>query len=304
MIGMSSALALALAASCVVYAHRHPQGASASVLDKYSKDANHFGTAAHEPWGKPLASLPMSYMGFNCSLSSTSSSFRDYRFISCFNPDGAPIPQFDPNTAGAVVIGSVTIGGDSSFSSGPFGSQASARSQSFLSVGKISRRQDSPKSESGMSSLSSNRSTSRKTPRYRTFNHQHPKLNNRNRVKSRSMRSIGTATGSNGSRNTLPMSRRQQKYYDRRNNKITLADWRAVSFMTESRHPSQATDRAAAINQGSVFFNALLYSESSVSSSDPSMTYQSVPNIHSNGSFDAGSSSILCKCPTSTSFNP
>lgn len=101
-IGVSSVLALALAASCIVYIHRHPRGASASVLDKYSKDANHFGTAAHEPWGKSLASLPMSYMVLNCSLSSTS---RDHRFISIFNPEGDPIPQFDPNTAGAVVIG-------------------------------------------------------------------------------------------------------------------------------------------------------------------------------------------------------
>lgn len=53
--------------------------------------------------GVNICLLPMSYMGFNYSSGSSSSSFRDYRFVAVFSSDGKPIPQFNPNTAGAVV---------------------------------------------------------------------------------------------------------------------------------------------------------------------------------------------------------
>lgn len=97
---MSAALALSLAAACLLYAHRRGDGVGPDKSP--SKDPNHFGIARYEPWGRSISSLPMSYVVPNCSLSSTSSSFRDYRFVNVYGPDGASIPQFNPNTAGAV----------------------------------------------------------------------------------------------------------------------------------------------------------------------------------------------------------
>ena len=151
-IGMSSALALSLLAACALYTYHHPRQGSASSPDKYmSKDANHFGIAAHEPWGKTISSLPMSYMGMSCSLGSSSSSFRDYRFVNVYGPEGNPIPQCNPNNAGAVAIGSVTIGASSSISSGLFANMGlqSTKSRSFFALG---RRNNPPTSESGVSS--------------------------------------------------------------------------------------------------------------------------------------------------------
>ena len=92
--GMASVLALSLTAACIVYTGSSPS--------KYSsKDANHFRIAAHERWGRSISSIPISYMGLNFSLISPSSSFRDYRSVGVFGPEGTPIPQFNPNTVGA-----------------------------------------------------------------------------------------------------------------------------------------------------------------------------------------------------------
>ena len=80
---------------------------------------------------------------------------RDETLVTGHGPGGNPIPQFNPNTAGVVIIGSVTIGADSSFGSGPFAyaglSIASSRSccqDSPANKGGASQRDD-------MSSLSS-----------------------------------------------------------------------------------------------------------------------------------------------------
>ena len=64
---------------------------------------------------------------------------------------GNPIPQFNPNTAGKVIIGLVTIGADSSFGWGPFAYAGLliASSGSFFSFGTISCRQDSPTNKRG-----------------------------------------------------------------------------------------------------------------------------------------------------------
>lgn len=304
-IGMSFALALSLGAACVMYAH-HRSG-SGYFPAKYSKDPNHFGIAAHEPWGKSISSLPLSYMGLNCSLSSSSSSFRDYRFVNVFGPEGTPIPQFNPNTAGAVVIGSVTIGGSSSYSSGPFANTSySAKSRSFFSIGKLSHRKE-PTSESsisskdGMSTLSSNRYSPRKNPK--SYNQRRPK---------RSMRlghsfPVGTQSirsRSNVSRTTMPMNnRRRQKLEQRVDSHLSFGDWRAVSHMTEYRHTGQgATDASAAMQQSKFFFDALFCPDSPPSSDSntipKSMSCQSLPNVcylARAGSSDAGVSSILCK---------
>ncbi len=87
----------------------------------------------------------------------------DETLVTGHGPGGNPIPQFNPNTAGVVIIGSVTIGADSSIGSGPFayGGSSIASSGSFFSFGTISCHQDSPANEGGasqrdnMSSLSS-----------------------------------------------------------------------------------------------------------------------------------------------------
>ncbi len=77
----------------------------------------------------------------------------DETLVTGHGPGGNPIPQFYPNTAGVVIIGSVMIGADSSFGSGPFAYAGSsiASSGSFFSSGTISCRQDSPANEGGAS---------------------------------------------------------------------------------------------------------------------------------------------------------
>ena len=305
-IGMSSALALAFTAACIiVYAYHRPRNLS----DKHPpKETHQFGKASGEPWGNvALGSLPLSY-GLNCSLSSTSSSFRDYRFVSVFGPGGTPIPQFNPNTAGAVVIGSVTIGASSSYSSGPFDngsrSYASSKSRSFFTP----RRHKSPKSDSSskddMSSLSSHRSSHQKSPRYRSFNHRHPKAprldQHHHRIESsRVIKSSQRSVGTKASHNTVPLSRKKQQQYERRvgNSQVSFADWRAVSYMTDNFcHQGQATDTAAALMQSSFFFDVLNRPESSASSpKSVSCLSLPLPNVRSATSSDAGASSILCK---------
>ncbi len=72
---------------------------------------------------------------------------RNETLVTGHGPGGNPIPQFNPNTAGVVIIGSVTIGADSSFGSGPFAYTGSsiASSGSLFSFGTISCRQDHPR---------------------------------------------------------------------------------------------------------------------------------------------------------------
>ena len=68
---------------------------------------------------------------------------RDETLVNGHGPGGNPIPQFNPNTAGAVIIGSVTIGADSSFGSGSFayaGSLIASFGLFFFSFGMISCR--------------------------------------------------------------------------------------------------------------------------------------------------------------------
>jgi hypothetical protein len=88
---------------------------------------------------------------------------RDETLVTGHGPGGNPIPQFNPNTAGVVIIGLVTIGAISSFRLGPFAYAGSsiASSGSFFLFGMISCRQDLPANKGGalqrdnMSSLSS-----------------------------------------------------------------------------------------------------------------------------------------------------
>jgi len=315
-IGMSFALALSMTVACIMYAYRRRLADSSPDADAYSvKEANHFGIGGHEPWGKSISSLPISYMGLNCSLSSTSSSFRDYRFVNVFGPEGNPIPQFNPNTAGAVVIGSVTIGaGSSSYSSGPFTPTGSysGKSRSLFALGKIaSRRKNLPMSDAGisskddMSSISSHRSSYRANPRHGRFE-EHRLQPSGHRIKARIARGSHRSAGSSRSklsRNTIPMSHRKRQKFERRahwNGEASYGDWKAISYMTETALVGEGgTTAAAAVQQSKFFFDTLLGPDSTrVSSSEASpksLTCQSLPNMqHARaGSFNASASSIL-----------
>ena len=71
---------------------------------------------ANSQWDTILPSVPHAGLGSTQSMSSSSSISRDDRFINVYSSHGSPIPQFNPSTASAVVIGTVSIG-SSSYSS-------------------------------------------------------------------------------------------------------------------------------------------------------------------------------------------
>ena len=311
--GISSAVALLLAAGCVLLRahHRRRSGPGSPTAKGPPREPNNFGTAAHEPWGGYASSLPLPYAGGGancyCSSGSSSSSFRDYRFIAVFGPEGNPIPQFNPNTAGAVIIGSVTIGADSSFGSGLFAYAGSsiASSRSFFSLGTISRRQDSPANEGGasqrddMSSLSSRRSPKWGNPNRRTMKRKRRgksvwlDRNRLNRVrKNGPVGSPQSSSRSRASRETVPMRHRKLQTIVRRTDsdeQVSFGDWMAVSNMTEFRHPGLVTDAAAMLSQRKVFFNTLC------PESIPPSECRSLPNMYHVariGSSEAGASSL------------
>jgi len=312
--GISSAVALLLAAGCVLLLHarrRRRSGPGSPTAKGPLREPNHFGTAAHEPWGGYASPLPPPYAGggANCyySSGSSSSSFRDYRFIAVFGPEGNPIPQFNPNTAGAVIIGSVTIGADSSFGSGLFAYAGSsiASSRSFFSLGTMSRRQDSPANEGGasqmddMSSLSSRRSPKWGNPNRRTMKRKQRGKSvwlDRNRLnhvrKNGPVGSPQSSPRSRASRETVPMRHRKLQTIVRRTDsdeQVSFGDWMAVSNMTEFRHPGLVTDAAAMLSQRKVFFNTLC------PESIPPSECRSLPNMYHVARIDsseAGASSL------------
>lgn len=221
--------------------------------DYYSKDANHYGISTHDQWARS-PSFPFSYSSSSCS--SSSSSFRDYRFVPVFGPDGQSIIQFDPNTAGAVVIGSVTIGGSSSISTGLFINDE--RSPSKISIGEISQSKQQTKSEtnngSELSSLSSGRSALMWTEhrRNKLFGSSQPPKP----AASIDLRSESSDT-SGVSRSTVPWTQSKSTRFERRLVRFdNFADWKAASFLiSEYRKPDNITDSAAAKKQKQFFFD-------------------------------------------------
>ena len=212
-VGLAFGLTLTVAVAYAVLVN-HRSGAVLVNKDP-PKDANNVGVASHEPWGKTHSSLPLSYMGLNNSMSaSSSSSFRDYRFVSVFGPQGNIIPQFNPDKAGAVVLGSICIGGaeSSSFSSGPFsnapGSPSYSTTKSFFSrrrgLESNSIGAFPTASKDDMSSLSSHQSSSfRNNPKYKTMNR---------RKRYFPIGRYKSSQSSTHSRSTIPMThQRQQK---------------------------------------------------------------------------------------------
>ncbi len=234
--------------------------------------------------------------------------------MAVFDPEGTPIPQFNPNTAGAVIIGSVTIGAGSSLGSGPFADvgSSSIMSRSFFSLGTtMSRRRGGPIGSEGgissrddVSSLSSRRSPKRANDNaghYRSLDRRGGgkgsfRLDRRKRI-SKWKDPIGPSSQSprsETSRNTVPMSHRKPQTVDGKvdgDRQVSFGDWMAISNITEFRHQGSFTDTAAMISQRKVFFNALC------PESIPSSAGLSLPDIYRVerfGSSDAGGSS-LCK---------
>ncbi|KAL3822455.1 hypothetical protein ACHAXA_006883 [Cyclostephanos tholiformis] len=326
-IGTSSALAVLLAASCVLLYAQYRRTARCPGYPNTIKDSPLGGRGpdrlvdeVREPWRKyhHHASTSLSMMSYimghnHCSSGSSSSSFRDYRFVAVFDPEGAPIPQFNPNTAAAVIIGSVTIGcaDNSSFGSGPFADvgSSSIMSRSFFSLGgTMSRRRGSgtPVSEGGISSrddvssLSSRRSPKRANPnRYRSMNQRggegstwlvdrRKRIGKRDPIGPSSMSSL-----SETSHYTVPVSHRRLRTIEGRvddgDRQVSFGDWVAISNITEFRHRGSFTDAAAMLSQRKVFFNTLC------PESVPSSKGLSLPDIHRVArvvSSDAGASSL------------
>lgn len=283
---------------------------------KSLKDEHHFGaSSAHESWGKSGSSLPIPYMGLNCSVCSSSSSYRDYRFVNVFGPRGTPIPQFNPNTAGAVVIGSVTIRASSSYSSGQFGNSGSSQVRSAKSPSLFMRRKrshhrhDAPKSDSGfssrddLSSISSRRSSFHRSNKYR----------NRRKMKSIRLDSrdvdpnaqvpLGSLQSSR-TNVTVPLSHRQRQQMERQmksDSQVLFGDWKATLDLSECRSPSDTADAARILTHRKIVFNTLCPELTQLSNehiTPPSSGCHSLPNMHfvpRAGSSDAGSSSILCE---------
>jgi len=296
-LGLSFGLALTVAAAYLVFINHHSDSGPSSDKDISSQKDDgpgHFNAQQFKPWGESaVPSLSLSYLGLNnCSINSTSSSFRDYRFTTVFGPKGESIPQFDPNQAAAVVIGSVTIGDSSSYSSGPFTSGSRSSTRSFFSFGRRRRKFKSGSStRDDMSSLSSNRSTS--------FRREYRALGRHRKGSISRSKSVQ----SSHSRNTVPLTNRRRQKIDhvvQSNNQVSLGDWNAISYMTaECRNPSHnqaATDVGAALQQSKFFFDTLLCPETSqLSDTNTLKSSQSMPNIYRVCSSDAGAS-VLCKC--------
>jgi len=290
-LGLSFGLALTVAAAYLVFINHHSDSGPSSDKDISSQkdDRGHFNAQQFKPWSEAVVpTLSLSYLGLNSE--STSSSFRDYRFTTVFGPKGESIPQFDPNQAAAVVIGSVTIGDSSSYSSGPFTSGSRSSTRSFFSFGRRRRKFASGSStRDDMSSLSSNRSTSYRKEYRALGRHRKGSIS-----RSKSIQS-------SHSRNTVPLTNRRRQKIDhlvQSNNQVSLGDWNAISYMTaECRNPNQAvTDVGAALQQSKFFFDTLLCPETSqLSDTNTLKSSQSMPNIYRVCSSDAGAS-VLCKC--------
>lgn len=211
----------------------------------YSKEANYYGASTCEPWVRQMP-FPFS---ISSSCSSSSSSFRDHRFVPVFTANGESIVQFDPNTANAVVIGSVYLGGggSSSISTGPgcVGSKYDC-----ITIGEVTERAKSE--SSGFSSVSSDHSSKARTRSY---------FFRRSRASKGA--SIDLASDSNStsvlSRTTMPITQSKATKFERHavhfDNAVSFADWKAASHVISEYRTCDVTDEAAALKQKQFFFD-------------------------------------------------
>ena len=312
--GITSA-ALFATVAFVAYIYRSPSHVSSPNM-KSSKDAYNFGVSAYEPLGKSGSSLPIPFMGLNCSVCSSSSSYRDYRFVNVFGPRGTPIPQFNPNTAGAVVIGSVTIRASSSYSSGPYGNSGSSQVRStkspliFTRRKRFHHRHDAPKSDSGISSrddvssISSRKSSYQRRMKRRSSNHYRKIMSIRLDRRDVDQSAAHLPLSSIKSSLTVPLSYRQRRRMDKQlisDSQVSFGDWRATWDLSECRPTIETADQEAILAHRRIVFNTLC--PESTQLPDENMTpsssgCHSLPNMHfvpRASSSDAGSSSVLCK---------
>ena len=290
-IGISITLVCLFLAACALHHVRKDHVRKASrILDTCpSRDVHRFGAVPQEPWAR---SLPEPCPGLSLSLGSSVASFRDHRFVRVYGPEGALVPQFDPDTAGAVVIGTVTVG--TAYSS--HGSDEATRSTGSRSAGRRSaagsrsfvlrgRHLGSPASRSffsrgrhlgspaaprdDVSSLSSHRSASLMVPKDGAI--RRPR-----RVPSAARAQPGASRPA-ASPATVPARRRASA---RRG--ASVGDRRAASYVTGTALAGGGETRAAAVvaRRNQFSFDASLPSESAASSAaTPVGSCRSWPNI-------------------------
>jgi hypothetical protein len=235
-------------------------------------------------FSNPIHDVPLACLGLNQSISSSSCSFRDHRFINVYSSEGSPIPQFNPSTASKVVIGTVTIGG-------------SSYSSSFCEHDQAHDKANSRESENGRSSsLISGRTFHLVTRKNAKFRHRYTKKQalSRGHDGSSSSRSVHSCK-------TIPMTLtcgETLHSHDRSDERNTsLGDWKAVSYMSSElccgSPATSATAAAAAAKQNRFFFELFTADNTLERTSCHSLPV--IPRQFSFGSSDAGASSVLCK---------
>lgn len=299
---VAAALALTIIVLGSIYTmYNHPPR---SVITKKTSS-----NAIHDQWDTTMSSVPLGCLGLNQSISSSSCSHRDQRFVNVYSAEGSPIPQFNPNFASTIVIGTVTIGGSSSYSSGFLGEQD-------FSPRELSAEQGNAFSGAlecdAVSSLQSSRSFSLVQQRKRPMRmHRYAKKQTRSQggdpdpsLSPRSAHSCKTVP--------MTLSCGKKKVHTRDlsgdSNIVSIGDWRAVSYMSSDLqrqlpqpmemsncgiHKS-ATDAAASMNQKKFFFD--LFTVESELEKGSSHSLPVIPKRQfSFSSSDGGVSSVLCK---------
>lgn len=258
-----------------------------NVPNNKDSNPNHFSAALYEH-NYDFLSLPYPFSYFSSGSSSSSSSFRDARFVPVFDQDGRAIIQFNPNTANAVVIGSVTIGGgSSSISTGPFmKDEMPASKKNYISIGQVNQaRSDASGSSSELSSLSSGRSASINgiPRRNQLFGSKQGGMKTGETSSQKELNS-SIASGSMGksaiSRSTMPMtSTKFERRIVRFDTQVSFADWKAATTMiSDQRVADGAVTGNYAMRRQSKFFFDIFTTPVSDGSSDVSGKQ---PSFHS-----------------------
>mmetsp|Transcript_10532 Transcript_10532/g.17925 ORF Transcript_10532/g.17925 Transcript_10532/m.17925 type:complete len:846 (+) Transcript_10532:26-2563(+) len=237
----------------------------------------------HDIWESTMSSVPHACLGINQSISSSSCSFRDDRFINVFSSEGSPIPQFNPSTANIVVIGTVSIGSSSFSSDFPRSGADYLANDCGL---------ESPSSRSCRRSF---RLNARKKARFR---HRYVKSQTLSRGHDHGF--LPPSPRSVHSSKTMPMTlscgRKLHSQDPSDDGNISLCDWKAVSYMSSEFYcGSSATGAAAAAAHKNFFFD-LFTADNTLES----VSCHSLPVIPRQFSFassesDVGVSSVLCK---------
>lgn len=240
-----------------------------------------FANPIHNQWDSTASSMHCPpCLGIKQPISSSPIS-QDHRFINVYSSKGSPIPQFNPSTAGAVVIGTVSIGSSSFSSDFPgFGAEflANECESEFASYrpGRKMFRLKASKKHRYVKKQSITRGHGHGLPPSPRSVH--------------SCRSMPI---------TLSCGKKLHSQHPVDDNNISLCDWKAVSYMSQEFHcGSSATGAAAAAGHNNFFFE-LFTADSTLTS----VSCHSLPAIPRQFSFassdsDVEVSSILCKSPS------